>query len=98
LAELTLPTPARCVNVLLAMVLLLLPPPAFDGEDNARSTHTNSSPTASAHTVCQVLKARASLVRPLPAGLAGGKDGKGDGGNNNGNAGGSGQELDCAPD
>ncbi len=76
MAELTLPAPARCFKVLLAMV----PPPpllpVFDGEDNTRSTHTNSSSTASAHAVCWALKARASLVRPLPAGPTGGKTAK----------------------
>jgi hypothetical protein len=98
LAKLTLPAPARCIKVLLAMVPTLPLPPAFDGEDNARSTHANSSPTALAHTIFRALKDRALLVRPLPAGPTGGKDGKGDGGNNNGNAGGGGWELDRAAD
>jgi hypothetical protein len=57
-----------------------------------------ASPTALAHAICRALKARASLVRPLPAGPTGGKDGKGNGGNNDGNAGGGSQELDCTPD
>jgi hypothetical protein len=39
-----------------------------------------------AHAVCRVLKARALLDRPLPAGCAGGKDGKGKDGDNGGNA------------
>jgi hypothetical protein len=92
LAKLTLPTPARCINVLLAMV----PPPpllpAFDREVDARSMHADSSPTASAHTICLVMKAHTLSVRPLPAGPAGGKDGKGDGGNNDGDTGSSGWE------
>ncbi len=66
LAELTLPKPARCIKALLAMV----PPPpslpSFGREDNAHSTHANSSPTVLAHAVFWVLKARVSLVRPLP--------------------------------
>ncbi len=93
MTELTLPTPARCIKVLLAMVPLPpLPPlpPLFGGEDGFRSTNANSSPTALAHAVFRALKARASLNQPLPAGPAGGKDSKGYGGDNYGNASSSG--------
>jgi hypothetical protein len=81
------------------MVLLPPLPPSFSGEDNAHSTHANSSPTPSGHTVCWALKARTLLVQPLPDGPVGGKDGKGNSGDNNGNVGGGGgQELGCALD
>ncbi len=43
------------------------------------------------------MKAHELLDQPLPAGPAGGKDGKGKVSNNDGNAGGGGQELDHAP-
>ncbi len=98
MAELTLPTPARCVKVLLAMVPQLMLLPVFNGEDGGHSTHADSSPTTLAHAVYQALKARGLSVRPLPAGPAGSKDSKGDGGNNDGNARGSGRESDCVPD
>ncbi len=95
MVELTLPVPARCFKVLLAMVPPPPLPPEFDGEDNVHSTYANSSPTALTHAICWALKARASSVWPLPAGPAGGKDGKGNSGNRDGNAGGSNHELDC---
>ncbi len=79
------------------MVPLPLLPPLFGGKDDASSTHASSSPTASAHNCCQLLKAQASLDWPLPVGKAGGNDGKGNGGNDDDIAGGSGQELDHAP-
>jgi hypothetical protein len=73
-------------------------PPTPGGEDDTRSTSTDSSPTVLANAVCQTLKARTSLDRPLPAGCVGGKDGKGNGSNGDGDAGGSNQELDHSPD
>jgi hypothetical protein len=98
LAKLTLPVPTRCIKALLAIVPPLLLPPLFDKEEDIHSMHADSSPTTSAHAVCRALKARASLVWPLPAGPAGSKDSKGDGRDNDGNAGGGGQELDHALD
>jgi hypothetical protein len=72
-----------------------LPPPQIvAGEGNTHSTSANSSPAASLYAVYRVLKARASLDRPPPAGCMGGKDGKGDGNDNGGNAGSGSQELD----
>jgi hypothetical protein len=68
------------------------------GDDNAHFTSADSSPTALAYTVCWALKACGSLDQPLPASHVGNKDDKGNGGDNDGNAGGSGQELNCAPD
>ncbi len=65
MAELTLLVPSRYLKALLAMVPPLLLPPLFGGEDNACSTHANSSLTALACAVCWALKARASLVRTL---------------------------------
>ncbi len=91
MTKLILSAPARCIKALLAMVLLPPPPsPTFGREDNACSTNVNRSPTTWAHAVCQGIKARASSDRPLPAGRAGSKVGKGNGGNDDGNAGGCG--------
>ncbi len=99
MTKLILTAPARCVKVLLAVVLPTLPPPPLiGGEDDVHSTNAISSPTALAHAVCQTLNARALSDRPLLAGHVGSKAGKGDGGNNDSNAGGGSQELDCAPD
>jgi hypothetical protein len=96
LTELTLPLPTRCANALLAMVPPL--PPSFGREDNTHSMNTDSSPTVLSHAICQALKARLSLDRPLPASCTGGKDIKSNSGNNDGNSGGGGQEGDHAPD
>ncbi len=55
---------------------MMLPPPlppSVRGEDNARSTNANSSPTALAYAVCRALKACVLSDRPLLAGPAGGK-------------------------
>ncbi len=98
LTKLTLPAPARCVKVLLAMVPLPPLPPLVGREDNTLSTNTNGSLTELVRAVCRALKAHAPSDRPLPAGRAGGKDSKGNSGNNSGNSGGSSQELDHAPD
>ena len=54
LTKLTLPTPARCITALLAMVPLPLPPqppPLIGWEDDTRSTNANISPTMSAHAL-----------------------------------------------
>ena len=91
MTKLILPAPARCVVALLVMVPLPPLPPLVGKEDDTRSTNTNSSPAALVHTVCQAMKPRALLDRPLPAGCPGGKGGKGDGSNDDGNAGSSGQ-------
>jgi hypothetical protein len=80
------------------MMPLPLSPLLFHGEDNACYINADRSPTASAHAVCWVLKACVLLDQPLPAGPAGGKDGKGKDSNDNGNAGGGSQELDCTQD
>jgi hypothetical protein len=63
------------------------PPQSFGGEDNARSTSPDSSPNELVYPVFWVLKAHTLLDRPLPAGCAGGKDGKGDGVDDGGNTG-----------
>ncbi len=62
--DLSLPVPARCLVVLLAMVPPLSPP-SVGGEDEAPSTNANSSPAPLAHAVCQVLKACTLLDWPL---------------------------------
>ncbi len=80
MAKLTLPAPARCVKALRAMVPPLRLLPLFGGEDNAHSKNADSSPTTLVHAVYQALKACALSDRPLLAGPAGGKDGKGNGG------------------
>jgi hypothetical protein len=59
---------------------------------------SGSSPTMLMHTICRVLKTYMLLDRPLLAGPAGFKDGRGNSSNNDGNASGSGRELDYAPD
>ncbi len=98
MAELTLPAPARCVKVLLALVPLPLLPPSFSRDDNARCMNANSSPTALVYTICRALKACTLSDWLFLAGPAGGKVGKGGGGNIDGNAGGGGRELNCALD
>jgi hypothetical protein len=61
------------------------PPPLSVGkEDDACYTNADSSPATSAQAVCRALESRASLDRPLPAGLAGGKGGDDDGGTDGG--------------
>ncbi len=80
------------------MMPLLPLPLLFGREDDAFSTHADSSPAMLAHVVCRALKAHVLLDRPLPASPKGGKDSKGDGGNNNGDVSSGGQEVDPAPD
>ena len=73
MTKLTLPVPARCVKGFLAMVPPPPPPlpPLVGGEDNAHSMSADSSPTALAHAVCQVLKAMHCQTGPaLPVAWA----------------------------